>query len=135
MAFRLNEEAAALGDHDAILAMGWFYNHGVGVDVDDEESRRWYRKAARHGDARAMFSLGAIAFEHDELEPAFRWLSRAVEAGHVGAHYWLGKLYWRGDGVRRDRREALRLFELAAEKKLAVAQRLTTLLPRLRKGA
>ncbi len=135
MAFKLNAEAAQLGEQDAVLAMGWFYNLGVGVAKDDAESRRWYRQAARHGDSKAMFSLGAMAFEHEEFEEALKWLQRAVEAQHTGAHSWLGKLYWRGAGAVEDRRRALRLFEIAAERKLPVAQRLLRLLPRLRQQA
>ncbi|MFT3838856.1 MAG: tetratricopeptide repeat protein [Myxococcaceae bacterium] len=134
-AFELNAEAARLGDRDAVLAMGWFYNHGVGVEQNDVESRRWYRLAARHGSPMAMFSLGAIAYEHGDFEEALKWLRRAVDAGHTRAHFWLGKLYWRGEGLEEDRKRAIRLFETAAEGKLPVAQRFLRMLPRLQAGS
>jgi len=33
-AFRLNSLAAEDGMHDAVLAMGWFYRRGIGVQMD-----------------------------------------------------------------------------------------------------
>lgn len=130
-AFRLNEEAALLGDRDAVLAMGWFYNHGIGVACDDELSRRWYREAARNHEPRAMFSLGAIAFEHGDSEEAFTWLRRAADTGHARSLYWLGKLHWRGEAVPRDRKEAMRLFQLAAARRVPEARRALRLFARL----
>src|SRR5208283_3506668 len=61
-AFRLNCMAAENGMHDAVLAMGWFYLNGVGVEADEEEAIQWYRRSARQGEPRAMFSLGYIAY-------------------------------------------------------------------------
>lgn len=46
-AFRLNQIAAQEGMHDAVLAMGWFYLNGVGIDADIAEAIRWYRRSAR----------------------------------------------------------------------------------------
>src|SRR5271169_5800145 len=60
--FRLNALSAEEGIHDAVLAMGWFYLNGVGVEADIDQATYWYRKAARSGDLRAFFSLGHIAF-------------------------------------------------------------------------
>jgi TPR repeat protein len=60
-AFRLNTIAAENGMHDAVLAMGWFYLNGVGVKANQQEATRWYKKSARQGHPRAMFSLGYIA--------------------------------------------------------------------------
>jgi TPR repeat protein len=134
-AFELNFRAAALGDHDAVLAMGWFYNHGIGVEKDDDEAFRWYRESARHGEARAMFSLGAIAFERAEFEEALPWFRRAAEAEHSHSLYWLGKMYWRGAGVLKDRKAAMQLFQRAAAAKIPAARRFLRLFPRLRAQA
>ena len=64
--FHLNAEAAKSGHHDATLAMGWFYLNACGVLEDIDKAKFWYKKSARQGDSRAMFSLGQIAyFEYD----------------------------------------------------------------------
>lgn len=122
-AFALNQRAAEQGMHDAVLAMGWFYLNGVGVEPDEEEAVRWYRKSARQGDPRAMFSLGYIAYMSRDFSEALNWFTRADEKGHAQSKYWIGKMYWRGQGVNEDRRRARDLFSQAASKKVIEAQR------------
>ena len=122
-AFALNAEAAHGGHADAVLAMGWFYLNGVGVERNVERARRWYRESARRGEPRAMFSLGQIAYGDGDFSDALTWFTRASEAGHVRSFYWLGKLHWRGHGVEQDRKQAMRCFHHAASSKVAEAQR------------
>jgi uncharacterized protein len=121
--FALNAEAANEGHADAVLAMGWFYLNGVGVERDVERARKWYRKSARRGEPRAMFSLGQIAYNERDFSDALVWFTRASQAGHTRSLYWLGKLYWRGHGVTQDGKRALGLFHRAASSKDPEARR------------
>jgi TPR repeat protein len=122
-AFRLNKIAAQNGMHDAVLAMGWFYLNGFGVEANQEEAIRWYRKSARQGDERAMFSLGQISYFEGDYDEALLWLKRASDKGHYRSDFWIGKLYWRGQGVDQDRKAANAYFARAAGKRLTEAQR------------
>jgi TPR repeat protein len=122
-AFRLNSIAAEDGMHDAVLAMGWFYLNGVGVQANEGEAIRWYRKSARQGEARAMFSLGYIAYVRKDFSDALIWFTRAVKKDHYRSNYWIGKMYWRGEGVIQDRRSAQEFFAKAADRKVVEAQR------------
>lgn len=122
-AFALNAEAAERGHHDAVLAMGWFYLNGVGVQKDRDEAWYWYRKSARHGDPRAMFSLGYLSYIEGDYAEAKRWFTRARGAGHKRSLYWLAKLYWKGRGVDQDRGQARSLIELAAKANVCEAKR------------
>jgi len=122
-AFRLNTAAAADGMHDAVLAMGWFYRRGIGVELDIEESKRWYRKSARQKEPRAMFSLGEICYDERDYEEAFVWFNRAAESGHARSLYWIGMLHWKGRGVPENKSLAKKFFQQAAEKKIYEAQR------------
>ncbi len=130
-AFELNAEAADLGYHDAVLAMGWFFLNGFGVDKDVDAAESWYRKSARQGDPRAMFSLGQMAYGQGEYRRARDWFGRAIDRGHHRSRYWLGKLYWRGHGVAKDRAIAQREFQAAARRKDPEARRLLKFLARL----
>ena len=47
---------------------------------------------------------------------------RAAESGHEGALYQLGLMYYRGEGVKKDRRKALEYCQEAGSKGLAEAQ-------------
>lgn len=129
-AFSLNAQAAESGMHDAVLAMGWFYLNGVGVERDIERARQWYRKSARQGDPRAMFSLGQMAYDDRNYADAEIWFKRAVENGHAVSLFWLGKLYWRGNGVPEDQKQAISMFQQAAGRKVPAAQRLLRFLSR-----
>jgi len=113
-AFKLNREAAELGHSEAILAMGYFYLNGQGVEKNLELAEYWYKKAARGGESRAMFSLGWMAYDALAYTHANRWFHRAVHHGHIRSVYWLGKLAWRGHGVPQSHSEAFALFHRAA---------------------
>jgi TPR repeat protein len=129
-AFALNAQAAESGMHDAVLAMGWFYLNGVGVQQDIKQALRWYRKSARQGDSRAMFSLGQMAYDERDYADAEVWFTRAAEKGHAVSLYWLGNFYWRGNCVLENRKEAMALFQRAASKKVPAAQRMLRFLSR-----
>ena len=121
--FALNAEAADRGHSDAVLAMGWFYLNGVGVERDLDSAHRWYRDSARRGDVRAMFSLGQIAYEERDYSGALTWFRRASDSGHHRSFYFIGRHYWRGHGVEQDKKEAMRYFHRAASNKVREAQR------------
>lgn len=113
-AFQLNEQAANFDYPDAILAMGWFYLNGRGIERDLRLAQHWYRRSARRGDPRAMFSLGQMAYYAQGYSDARRWFERATKHGHIRSFYWLGKLAWRGHGVPKDHSAAFALFHRAA---------------------
>jgi len=128
--FALNAAAAREGYRLAVLAMGWYYLGGIGVEKSHEQARKWYRKSARHGEPMAMFSLGRIAYIELDFTESLLWFGRAVEAGHSRSLYWIGKHHWFGQGVPKNRKEALRLFHVAANKKVIAARRVLKFLSR-----
>ncbi len=128
--FALNAEAAHAGYRDAVLAMGWYYLGGVGVAQDYEKAEKWYRKSARHGEPKAMFSLGRIFYIKKDYVESLLWFNRAVAADHSRSIYWVGKHYWYGQSVPTDRKEAMRLFHLAASQKVIAARRVLKFLSR-----
>jgi TPR repeat protein len=133
--FELNRTAAIGGNADAVLAMGWFYINGIGTDASISDAVAWYRRSARRGEPRAMFSLGFIAYGQKEWIDAFTWFRRASEAGHHRSLFWMGKLCWRGRATIQSRTEAMRLIHLAAKKKVPDARRALRWLTALNKIA
>jgi TPR repeat protein len=132
--FALNKRAAELRYSDAILAMGWFYVGGRGVARDVSLAQSWYRRSARDGEPRAMFSLGQIAYSAGGYDDARRWFERASNHGNVRSLYWLGKLAWRGHGVPRDPSAAFTLFHRAAQGHDPEAIRALSFLSRRKSG-
>ena len=53
-----------------------------------------------------------------------RWSRKAAEAGHGGAAVNLGQCYQNGDGVPRDRNEAIKWYRIAID--MAIPPRLAS---------
>lgn len=85
----------------------------------------WYRKAAGNGDDLAQFMLGFMytcgpytpwnKVAPTDLMQGVEWLRRAVQADNADAEEQLGSLYEEGRGVIQDYKEAVRLYQMAAE--------------------
>lgn len=117
-------EAAAQGDADACFELGHAYDHGHGVEQDFQEAVRWYELAVAQGQADAQFNLalhydGATEDEEGgvaaDLPEAARLFRLAAEQGHVEACTCLGIALAEGKGIERDRKQARRWLEQAAE--------------------
>ena len=94
--------------------MGWLYLNGYGVEKNLQKAEYWYKKSARSGEPRAMFSLGWMAYDALAYVHAKRWFLRAIYHGHIRSIYWLGKLAWRGHGSKQCHSEAFAFFHRAA---------------------
>ena len=118
-------EAATGGNRDAMLALGdasLFNFAGRGTLAAAEE---YYLRAYALGDARAAYRLGTMYASGRgvavDLAVATRWYRLAAEAGlpagqhALGLTWWEGH-YWTGRALEGSYSEAVRLFELAAER-------------------
>ncbi len=84
-------------------------------------------RAAQLGDARAQWvvsrgfgeQLGGFPYD---AAASFRWAQASAADGFAPGQSTLGALYYRGRGVQRDEREALRLLRLAVAQDDAVGQ-------------
>lgn len=56
-AFRLMKEMAENGALSAQFILGYCYEHGEGVLLNEEKAAAWYTKAAEQGSVPAQFSL------------------------------------------------------------------------------
>lgn len=61
-------------------------------DGDVSQARRWYEKAADHGNATAMYNLGLSAQRAAEMDLALDWFERAAESGDCDAMFAFGNL-------------------------------------------
>jgi TPR repeat protein/ATP-dependent protease ClpP protease subunit len=89
------------------------------------QALHWARKAAKQGDIEAMLMtvlyLSDEQFELYDKNESLTWLVKAAEKSDDGtsrssrarAQYLLGIRYEKGDGVKENYSEALRLFKLA----------------------
>lgn len=86
--FRLSQSADR-DDSTIQFYIGVCYDNGYGVNEDDSEAVRWYRKAAENGSLMAQFNLGVMYYKgegvaKDERESE-KWYRKAAEGGYEKA--------------------------------------------------
>jgi hypothetical protein len=76
--------------------LGQLYAQGLGVAPDYNAARTWYQKAADHGNATALYSIGLLYFEGGpgmakDCTLARQWLTKAVARGVTVAQSLLNR--------------------------------------------
>jgi len=117
-AAKLFLQAAEMGHARAQLQIGYQYQYGEGVEVNDEEAVKWYKRAADQGDATAQANLGAMYEDRkgvpDDWVEAARWYQKSANQGDVEGQFRLGRAYQFGIGVNQNRKLAIYWFQKAA---------------------
>ena len=111
---------ALQGDLDACYQLGYIYENGEGVAVNETEAIRWYTKAATNGSPESQFNL-AMMIEQGRgcpvnLRKAFYWYEKAANQGDIEAQFNLGVCLTSGKGCDVDIVQAHMWFSLAARK-------------------
>ncbi|MDO9236242.1 MAG: tetratricopeptide repeat protein [Aquabacterium sp.] len=133
------EQKARSGDLLAQNVMGIAYKCGIGVKQDHALSIKWFRQAAKQGEADAQFNLGRLyagevdgAYKKARAAPAndaeaLKWYLSSAEQGHTQAQVKLGTLYAKGSNkVPRDPIQGYKWMSLAASSGEQTAKNLLT---------
>lgn len=79
---------------------------GLGVPVDDKETVRWYKKAAKQNYVISQNNLGymykAGKGVDQDITRAFYWFNKAADIGYASAQKNVGDMYRTGQGTGRD---------------------------------
>ncbi|MBX7523727.1 sel1 repeat family protein [Klebsiella pneumoniae] len=112
------KSAGENGDVEAQYALGLMYLHGEILDVDYQQAKIWYEKAADQSDPRAQAKLGVMYANglgvNQDYQQSKSWFEKAAEQGYVDAQYNLGVIYENGEGVSQDFHQARVWYEKAA---------------------
>ena len=108
-----------------LVQVAW-HKGSLGVEKDEVEAVKWYRKAAEQNNAKAQNNLGVcyasgLGVAKDEAEAA-RWFRKAAEQNCAAAQLNLGWCYANVLGAAHDYVEAVKWFRKAAEQNDADAQ-------------
>jgi serine/threonine protein kinase len=101
-AFSHWEEAAELGNEEAMMALADYYYYGHGMAKDLEMAIYWYEKVAQNDNTTAMYNLGICYMQDSDIrdyDKSVEWMTKAAEHGHLNAQYTLGRLYLYSDGT------------------------------------
>lgn len=103
--------------------LGARYQHGKGLQQNDSEAVKWYRKAAERDFPLAQSNLAWMlengrGVDKDSVS-AFFWYKLAAQNADVNGQYQLALLYEQGRGTARDLNLALEWFEKVAQQGFA----------------
>lgn len=101
LAFELFSQCAAEGSDSCMLDLGYFYDEGIGTDIDKQQAMRWYKKAYRLGSSAAASNIAILYREKGRLNYTAQWFKRAARLEDGDAEVELAKLYMTGQGVRK----------------------------------
>jgi hypothetical protein len=93
---------AKSGDVGNMNQVGFYYQYGIGVDVDEDLSMEWYKKSAKLGNTEAMSALGHMYYNKKNYGEAKTWFEHASLLLYGHADYMLAILYYNGNGVNKD---------------------------------
>jgi uncharacterized protein len=109
---------AEKGDAAAQYFLGLDYYFGKGVEKDQVEGVKWFRKAAEQGHADAQSNLGVCYHDGEgvakDYAEAVKWYRKAGAQGNAVAQLSLGYAYHKGEGVEKDFVEAYAWWNLAS---------------------
>jgi len=118
VALQLVRPLAERGDSGAQALLGLIYLNGNGIQRNDSEAIKWYRRAADQGNADAQLRIGDMYSEGlgvpQDYSEAGRWYRLAADHGNAFAQYNLGNLYAGGLGLPPDNILAHMWFNIAA---------------------
>ena len=78
-------KGAELNYHYSIANVGYLYEKGLGVKLDNEEAKKWYRLAAENGNARGQYNLGALYDNERNYSEALKWYRLAASQSYENA--------------------------------------------------
>lgn len=120
-AIKLFKRAAKLGNPAAQYNLGMAYACGYyGLDANREKAVFWLKKSAKGENPSACLQMGLYYYYTVKTEAAykkaFESFSNAYNLGEVEAIINIGLCFLQGNGVKENKKEAVKCFNTAAEK-------------------
>ena len=119
-------KSAEQGYRAAQNSLGYAYEWGQGIAIDEQQAVFWYREAAKRGHAQAQNNLGTMyengkGVTYSEKE-ALHWYQKAAEQGNPTAQRNIGIMYSKGSVVKQNYETAFHWYLKAANQDNAHAQ-------------
>jgi TPR repeat protein len=114
------QQQAALGNPEAMNALGLIYTKGIAATINEAEGISWLEKAAEAGYAKAYYNLGVLYREgvNATADPkkAISFFEKAATAGYINAYPVWGRMVMNGIGVPQNYPLAISIFKQGGEK-------------------
>jgi uncharacterized protein len=111
-------QSAALGNANAMNALGNLYTKGIAVTVNMDSAVKWYNAAGAKGYAKALYNLGRLyktgAGVNQNFATAAGYFAKGNTAGDKDCKNSLAYMYYKGLGVQQNYYTAFSLYKEAA---------------------
>ena len=118
-AFQYLRQAADLEQPKALCDIGFYYLNGYIVSKDISKAIDYYERSARLGCTEAYNHLGSIYYWNkygvENRQRAASYWKQGAEAGNPECQYNYGCVLKKGQGVKKDKHQAIHWFSLAAQ--------------------
>jgi len=104
--------AAELSYVKAYLNIGYFYEMGLGVEVDRKKAENYYELAAIGGNVTARFNLAIIEARAGNFKRALKHHMIAIKGGEEDSLKSIQLLYEDGYATKEDYMKALQLYQM-----------------------
>lgn len=122
IAYKLFLRSAKQGNPIARTFVGHCCKSGVYVEVNVNETVKWYELSAQGHYLEGYRFLVQLCFELRDFEKVLYWTNRYVEYGFAEAMLNLGRFYISGEIIERDMAKGFDLIHRAAEIGFSPAQ-------------
>ena len=95
----------------AYCNIGYAYNKGEGVEVDEKKATHYYELAAIGGNVQARHNLGIDEEDAGNFDRAIKHYIIAAGGGHNKSLNIIKELYSDGHATKEDYTKALQLFQ------------------------
>jgi len=111
--FKLMKKSAKQNQATSMYELATLYKYGKGCRLNYNKALKWYRKSAKLGNEKAIYSMGYMYYKglgtiNQNYTKALQWFQKSNDPM---AYYWLGICYHYGYGVPQDLNKSLSYFK------------------------
>ncbi|WP_227610565.1 tetratricopeptide repeat protein [Acinetobacter vivianii] len=120
-AFHLFEQAANLGNDEAMLQLGLLYQDGSSYvkEIDNQKALLWYKRAAEKNNIVALHNIGVAYYDGvgvtENKSKAYQYLQKAAKLGFLQSQKIIAYQLYTGTGVNKDLEQSFYWSMKAAE--------------------
>jgi uncharacterized protein len=104
---------------EALNALGFCFENGLGVVKSDQRAFELYSRAAAEGSPVGMANVAGTyvhgTFVKQDFSKALDWYEKSIEAGNEASLQAIGNMYFNGQGVPKDYQTAANYFQQAVD--------------------
>jgi len=90
--------------------------------ADMEQAGEWYLRAAKKGDADALYGVASVRYVQGSFDGALQYFKEASRKGNIRALHWVGFMYQKGYGASQDLDLARKYYRESAKHGYLVAE-------------